>query len=299
MKRAIVTDSTFYLPKEFIEENNIISIPLSINFEDESFSEMGDIVKLNERIFTKIDHLKVLPKSSQPTTYAFVEQLEALINDGVNEIIIFCVSSKLSGTYQGAILASKTIMEQFKDIKIKVVDTLLAAQASGIVIQEYFRITNNIKRNLSFKEIDMIVDFYKINAQVYLFVDNLNYLVYGGRVNSKIATIGDLFGVKPILKLVDGELIEFDKVLSTKKALKLLSKKALDEINMSEQEYYFITTHVLAKGNATKLNSYVNRKGNCNISNGYINQLGPVISIHVGVGAIGVVWAPLFGEINE
>ena len=53
-------------------------------------------------------------------------------------------------------------------------------------------------------------------------VDTLEYLKRGGRISSTAAFAGDLLGIKPVLRIKDGEIVILGKARGSKKSNNLL-----------------------------------------------------------------------------
>jgi len=94
-KIAVIIDSTCYLSKDYIEVNNIEVVSLNVIIEGVSHREV-DLV--NETVF---DSLKANKKvtTAQVAPGLFVDVFNKLINEGVKDILVFPVSSGISGTY--------------------------------------------------------------------------------------------------------------------------------------------------------------------------------------------------------
>ncbi len=94
-KIAVIIDSTCYLSKDYIEVNNIEVVSLNVIIEGVSHREV-DLV--NETVF---DSLKANKKvtTAQVAPGLFVDVFNKLIKEGVKDILVFPVSSGISGTY--------------------------------------------------------------------------------------------------------------------------------------------------------------------------------------------------------
>src|SRR4051812_411560 len=101
MKTAVVTDSTAYIPRELREKLNIHMIPLNVIFADEAYQEE---VELGASNFYKEVKTRELPTTSQPPIGKFVELYERLTRE-YDAVISIHLSSGISGTYQGAVVA--------------------------------------------------------------------------------------------------------------------------------------------------------------------------------------------------
>src|SRR5690606_550594 len=116
-KIKIVTDSTAYIDKSFIEANNIDIVPLSVNFEG-SVEDEG-LPGSFDSFFEKLSRSSDFPTTSQPSIGTFTEVFSKAIKDGY-EIIAITISSKLSGTFNSANAAASIVDSS----KISVIDSL-------------------------------------------------------------------------------------------------------------------------------------------------------------------------------
>ena len=94
-------------------------------FNDE---EQDAVFQIDDRqLFEKIDRLGKLPTTSAPSTGKWAEAFKDAFNDGADEVICFCVSAAVSGTYGSAIAAVEFVPGR----TITVVDTQSLAIAHG------------------------------------------------------------------------------------------------------------------------------------------------------------------------
>lgn len=289
MKRAIVVDSTIYLEENIRKEYEIFTIPLTINFPEKSYIEEGNLEELNTEIFTQIEKEKLIPKTSQPSPAIIEQYLDDIIDDGYEEIIIFTISSKLSGTYQGISNVAKSL--ETEKIKIKVIDTYFSGQASSLFLLEMLRIEKENGKSMSFDQLEDLAKYYRKNINVFIIVDNLNHFVYGGRVDKNVAAIANLVGIKPILTFKEGEIVEYKKVRSTKRAVKEITAIFDEQLKTSASNLYLCPTHVKNYRLANEI--YEKLVVNCKEQIIYTNllELGPVVSMHMGPGSVGIIWA--------
>ena len=118
----LIVDSTAYIPKNFINENDIQVIPLHVHYMDQEFEE--GLPGSFDSFFESFTKTKLFPKTSQPSPESFINAYNKVIDEG-NEAIVFTISSSLSGTFSVANLAK----ENCKDPeKITVLDSLSTGQ---------------------------------------------------------------------------------------------------------------------------------------------------------------------------
>ncbi|MBE3143835.1 MAG: DegV family protein, partial [Planctomycetes bacterium] len=92
-KIAIVTDTDSSLPVDLAEKYAIQQVPITIHFEDSSYTSGVDID--DRLLFEIIDRQKKLPTTSAPPPSAFASAYETAFKDGVDSIVCICVSSKI------------------------------------------------------------------------------------------------------------------------------------------------------------------------------------------------------------
>jgi len=273
-------------PEQAIEIN-AIHVPLSVNFDDISYKEVfGD--NKSAEIMAKIESEKVVPTTSQPSPQDFIDEFSRQIKLGYERLIVLTISSKLSGTYQGAISAAELFIEDNPSIIIDVFDSLSGAQVSS---QQAFEIEKVIRErgSISNEEIQKIIDWYTANTRLFLALDTLDNLIYGGRIGKASGMVGSFLGFKPILELVNGELEPLAKPRSKKKAMyKLLETFNEDLKKSSFDKFKFLTLFIDDESGVNMLKKEIIEKyPNVVYEDG--GMVGPILGVHVGPGTTGVV----------
>lgn len=269
-KIKIVTDSTSYITKEFAENENIAVVALNYVFDGVSYKEgfKGEF----DQFFEKLGSTKFFPTTSQPSAGEFVEVFENALIDN-DEIIAILLSSKLSGTYNSAMLA-KNILE---NKSITIIDTETSASNLRYLIEDAIELVKDGKSSV---EIRAFIDEKKHSMQVYLTADTLEYLSRGGRLSSLQSTVGNLLNIKPVLQLKDGELSLLEKVRGKNKALAAMIDKIPEDVSK------IAICHTVNIDEALKIKNNLEEKfPNALIT---IDELGPVIGAHLGPKAIGI-----------
>ncbi len=267
----IITDSTAYIPKEYIEQNNIYMVPLRVLLGNEEFEE-GYPESYHE-FFEKFSHSKIFPKTSQPCLTQFVDIYNAIIDNG-DEGIVFTISSTLSGTNSVANLARLQCKEPEK---ITVIDSQNCCQTTWGLIMESL---DMIKNGLSREEIVEKLSTLQIESQVCFVPDSLEYLKRGGRIGKVSAKLGELLQIKPLLSFKQGKLSCPKKVIGINKAvselISLIPKniKRLFIIHIANSKFFELLKSKL--------------KGKFNVPT-YEGEVGPVVASHIGP-AIGVCY---------
>lgn len=269
-KIKIITDSTAYIRKEYIDKENIEIVPLNYVFGDESGKE-GFPGEFDE-FFKKLETTKLFPTTSQPAAGEFLDVFNKSLEDN-DEIIAILLSSKISGTYNSAVLA-KSMLE---DKKITIIDSQTAASNLRFLVEDAIEMVKDGKTS---KEIEEHINSKKMNMHVYLTTETLEYLSRGGRLSSIQSTIGNLLNIKPIIELQNGELNLLEKLRGKNKAIKVIIDKVPDNVQRIG------ICNILNIEDAEKLKASLKEKfPNATIS---IDELGPVVGSHLGPKTIGI-----------
>jgi DegV family protein with EDD domain len=190
----IVIDSTGYLDKHFIEENNIDVVPLKVRLGEKEYTEGEDLSV--EDFYRLLRETVELPKTSQPSVQNFIDVYKQALEQGYSVISIL-LSEKISGTINAARMA----IDSLKTDKIKIIDSM-STTFSIKYLTEYA--AKLIKEGSDFEST------YKSTKEIvnrfhnrFIFND-IKYVVEGGRLNKAEGLIGSLLNIKPILSFTDG-----------------------------------------------------------------------------------------------
>lgn len=270
-KIKIVTDSTSYIRKEYLEKEDVTIVPLNYVFDEESMKEghPGEF----EDFYTKLESTKLFPTTSQPPTGEFINAFNSAFNEGYEEIIAILLSSKISGTYNSAVLA-KNMLE---DKSITIIDSQTSASNLRFLVEDA---VNMAKDGIESKDIVDHINRKKMNMKIYLTTETLEYLSRGGRLSSIQSTVGNLLNIKPIIELRDGELNLLEKTRGKNKAISSIISKipsSVEKIGIC---------NILSIKEAKKVEITLKEKfPHATIS---IDELGPVIGSHLGPKTLGV-----------
>ncbi len=273
-KIKIITDSTAYINKEYAEEEKVTIVQLNYVFGEETGKEPfpGEFYDFYERL----SKTKLFPSTSQPSTGEFVNAYNEAFQEGYDEIIVVVLSSKISGTYNSAILA-KNILE---DRKITIIDSLSSASNLRFLVEDS---VDMVKKGSTSKEIEIYLNNKKMNMDVYLTTESLEYLSRGGRLSTIQSKVGNLLNIKPIIQLKDGKLELLEKLRGKNKALQSIMSKVPEDVEKIG------ICHILNYDLAEKLK--IQLENNFPQAIITIDELGPVIGSHLGPGAIGLCFS--------
>ena len=276
MKTRIIVDSTADLAPETKKRVHIV--PLTVRFDTEEY--IDGITIDHNTFYEKLIESDVLPSTSQATPDAFMKEFDKAKEAGEAAVVI-TIASKLSGTYQSAVLASG----DYENIYI--VESGSAAIGSGILTEVALKLLDEGK---SAEEIAQALEAEKKKIVVVALVDTLEYLKKGGRISKTVAFAGGVLNIKPVISLVDGEINMLGKARGSKMGNNLLVEE-IDKAGGADFSkpvllgYTGISNALLLK--------YI--KDSQHIWEGNIEEMryttiGSVIGTHVGPGAIAVAF---------
>ncbi|WP_280769029.1 DegV family protein [Salipaludibacillus daqingensis] len=274
----IVTDSTADIPFDLQQELDISVVPLKVHFGEETFED-GVNLTSNE-FYEKLGGADSIPTTSQPTPHQFETEYRQLFeaNDSP-DIISIHLSSKLSGTFQSAYIASQTLGD---DIPVTVVDSKRASYAIGIIVVEVATMAKaGATKEDCLKRVDELLE----DTTVFFMVDTLEYLEKNGRIGKASAVLGSLLKIKPILSLTEeGEVFPFEKVRGQKKAIHRMIQEF--ENRYGKDDIHVGISHAKAESEAKSLMTQMN--DHFTVKKEVLTNIGPVIGTHVGPGTIAV-----------
>ena len=210
----IIVDSTADLTPQVRER--VVVVPLTIHFGDEEFVDGVDIT--GKEFYEKLVTSKVMPSTSQASPYAFSAAFGQAVADG-DDVVAILVSSKLSGTYQSAVIAA----EDYSG-KVHVVDSRNIALGAAILTEHALRLAD---AGYSAEQIAFLLEQARERVRLMAVVDTLEYLQRGGRLSKTAAIAGGILAIKPIIALVDGEIKVLAKGRGNRQANQLMNQEVL------------------------------------------------------------------------
>ncbi len=208
MKTRIIVDSTADLMPEIKERVEVV--PLRLYFGED---EYVDGVTIDHKTFyEKLIESDALPTTSQATPAMFLKEFEKVEKAG-EAAVVLTVASKLSGTYQSAMIAAS----EFENIYV--VDTTSVAMGSSILVELALKLMDEGR---DAEEIAQILEEEKKKIVVVALLDTLEYLKKGGRISKTVAFAGGVLNIKPVVSVIDGEINMLGKARGSKMGNNLL-----------------------------------------------------------------------------
>ena len=276
MKTRIIVDSTTDLLPHLKEQVQVV--PLTVLLGEEQYI---DGVTIDHKTFyEKLVESDVLPSTSQATPAAFGTEMKKAQDAGA-EAVVITISSKLSGTYQSAVIAAQDYPNVF------VVDSGTGAIGGGILTERALQLA---QEGRSARDIAAILEEEKKKIRIVALVDTLEYLKKGGRISKTVAFAGTMLNIKPVLSIVDGEINMLGKARGSRQGNNLLVQEiekagGVDFSRPVLLGYTGLSDALLRK--YIEDSRHIWQEG---LSNVRYTLIGSVIGTHAGPGAVAVAF---------
>lgn len=270
----IITDSASDLELDKALKDNIIVLPMTIQFGETTYQDKIDLSA--EDFYNKLIECDTLPTTSQINPYSFEEVFTEITENGDSAVVIL-MSSDLSGTYQSAVLAAQNF------------DNIYVVDSRSVTVGEQCLISLALTLRdlgLDASQIAEELEKQKNNIVVLALLDTLEYLKKGGRISATAALAGGLLSIKPVVTLSDGKVAILGKARGSKNGNNML----MDEINKNGgvdfNKPIFLGYSGLSR---TLLDKYIEDSKYLwvgNTGNLPVIRIGSTIGTHVGPGTI-------------
>ena len=207
----IIVDSSTDVSEKYREK--IQFVPLTVRFGDKEYLDGVELSK--HQFYEMLVESDVLPTTSQATPAAFADCFEAIASAGDSAVVI-TLSSKLSGTYQSAVLAA----EEYPNIYV--VDSQSVAIGTGVLAQYAVELA---QQGMDAEEIAQVLTQQREKVCVVALLDTLEYLKKGGRISKTVAFAGGVLNIKPVVTIQDGAVALIGKARGSRNGNNLLVEK--------------------------------------------------------------------------
>jgi DegV family protein with EDD domain len=278
-KVAIVTDSTAYIPKEYVDKYSISVVPQILIWGEQTFEDGVDIQP--DEFYRRLASAKVMPTSSQVPVTHIKQTFSTLLDQGYSVLGIF-ISAKLSGTLQSAMQARDTLPGGKE--KIEIVDSQSATMAMGFQALAAARAAAD---GASLAECKALVENVRSHTGVYFVVDTLEFLHRGGRIGGAQRLLGTALNLKPILAVQDGRVDAIERIRTKRRAMERLVE-ILVEHCAGKPAVRLAGLDANSPYEAKEL--LESASGQLNVIEKVFATLSPVVGTHTGPGTIGLAY---------
>ena len=281
MKRiAVVTDSSAYIPSSALEGLRVSVIPVWLLWDEDRLRDGVDIDPA--AFYHRLETSKTIPTSSQPSVGEFVAFYRQVAAEA-DAIVSVLVSSELSGT----IASAQAARVQLPQLDIRIVDSRSSSMGLGLSVLAAARAA---AAGAGVDEVVAAAEEMRDRVHLLFVVDTLEFLHRGGRISGAKRVLGTVLQIKPILHIQDGRIVSLTQARTKRKALHLILDLAEERLGgKAMAEAVIVDINSPESGDAVA-ERVAERFAPSAL---YRSEVSPVVGMHVGPGAIGLVF---YGE---
>jgi DegV family protein with EDD domain len=276
-KIILLTESGSDMPENLVKLHNIQVVPMHVIMGDKSYAD-GSIAVTE--VYDYYQRTKKVPSTSATNPEEYEELYKKVTEENPGCIIVHVgYSSKPSCSYQNSIIASEGMENVYHADALNVTGGLAAIVLKAAQL---------IEKHPDIQPNDLVksIESYATKAKVSFIPGDLVYLRAGGRVSNAAYLGGTLLQLKPLIEIVNGELVSTRKYRG--KIGNIVEKYMKEYINkypMDKEQIYLIYSLGLEDNIKQRMEQIAKEEGFKTIV--WI-QAGCMISSHSGPGAIGI-----------
>jgi DegV family protein with EDD domain len=185
-------------------------VPIYLRFGDKTYRDGVDIK--SEEFYSKLESSPVHPATSQPNPEDFTGVYKEYC-ENIDGIVSIHISSRISGTFNSARMAQKTLKSQ---CPIEVIDSKYNSAGLGLVVIAAARLAQT---GASVAEVVKEANRAVNQVRMFGMFETMKYLARSGRVNKTIAAASRILHVMPLLTFNDGEIVRAGLVRTINKGI--------------------------------------------------------------------------------
>ena len=271
----LITDGSCDLSKEIIESSKVEIVDVKVSFGDKSYSTRTDI-NIPE-FYEMMKGYKELPKTSCPSPNQFLDAFDC----EEDNIIVLCLTSKLSGIYNSAVLAKNMYEEENGSKKrIEIIDSTTGSIGQALLVS---KVANMIDEDKDMDEILNTIEKLKHEVVFYGALHTLENAIKGGRINALAGKIIGALNLKAIVHINDGLVKPIDKARGDKNSI----NKVIDYI---KNNVHKTSGTKLAIGHANCLDKAMKIKEVLedyhDFKEVHVMEVGPSMGVYTSEGAV-------------
>ena len=277
MNIKILSDSTCDLSNEILEKYNITMVPLSIVKNGTPYTDGIDITP--DDIFAHVAAGGDLCSTAAINVGEYEQQFSkySAQYDGVIHINI---SSEFSSCHQNACLAAADFDN------VRVVDSRNLSTGQGLIVLKACELAKECQSLDALKE---ELDAFTSKVEASFLLDQLTYMVKGGRCSAVAALGANLLGLKPCIEVKDGKMSVVKKYRGNySKCLSTYVKDRLENRDDLDKATLFVTRTPVPDICLDAVKSAVDTYADFETI--YWTEAGCTVSCHCGPGTLGVLF---------
>ncbi len=272
MSVVVVSDSSSGLQPDELKQWNIREAPLHVLVDGMDLRDGIDDIP-----YDIYNRPQVTTAGATPAELVETYR-QALTDSGGDGVVAVHLSAALSSTYSAAVTAAREFGPS-----VRVVNSRSAAMGVGFVATAAARCAAS---GGDVEAVEAAARSALNRAHVFLVVHRLDNLRRSGRMSTTASWLGTALSLKPLLCLdVDGRLVLDQRIRTVTKAHAAMVERVADVVGSNTADV--VVHHVDNHDDADELGAALTQRLP-QISSLTVADMGPVLSVHVGAGAVGV-----------
>lgn len=273
MSVIVVTDSSSRLAPDDLKQNDIRQVPLHVLVDGTDLRDGVDAVPYDIH-----DHAHVTTAGATPAELVDTYR-QALHDSGGDGVVAVHISAALSSTVGSAVQAAREFGPA-----VRVVNSRSAAMGVGFVALAAAR---SAATGADLDAVEAAARAAMPRGHAFIVVHRLDNLRRSGRIGTTASWLGTALALKPLLCLdVDGRLVLSQRIRTVSKAHAAMVDQIAELIGdrRAAVAVHHVDNHDAADQIGAALTSRLPQVESLTVA-----DMGPVLSIHLGGGAVGVV----------
>ena len=277
MNIRITSDSTCDLTAQQLAAHNIATCPLVVNKGGEAFRDGVDIHP--DDIYAHVAAGGELCSTTAGSVGEYQELFEKYAKD-FDAVVHISLGSGFSSSYQNACLAAS----EFDNVVA--IDSCNLSTGQGLVVLKACELANSIS---SMEEMKRILDEFTPKVEASFLLDQLGYMVKGGRCSTVAALGANLLNLKPCIEVKGGKMSVVKKYRGVyAKSLASYVKDRLANRDDLDRKTLFVTNTPVSDDCMQAVKDSV--EAYADFEEIFWTKAGCTISCHCGPGTLGVLF---------
>lgn len=271
----LITDGSCDLSPEIIEKGKVEIVDVMVSFDDKSYSTRTDITI--PQFYEMMRDYKELPKTSCPSPNQFLDAFDC----EEDNIIVLCLTSKLSGIYNSAVLAKNMYEEEYGNKKrIEIIDSTTGSIGQALLVS---KVADMINEDKDMDEIINTIEKLKNELVFYGALHTLENAIKGGRINAIAGKIIGALNLKAIIHIADGLVKPIDKARGDKNSINKVIDYIKDNMDKTSKTKLAIG-HANCPEKALKIKEVLENYHK--FEEVHIMEVGPSMGVYTSEGAV-------------
>lgn len=227
----IIVDSSADMTTDMKEKYQPVYVPFRMLLDDREYVDDSNLDV--DGFVTDFTNSKNAPKSSCPSPADYLAAME-----GADEYYIVCLSKKLSGAHNSAMLAKKMFEDEKRPGKVAVIDSKSASCGETLLAAKIHELKEEGKSfDAVVKEVTKLADHMK----TYFVLESFANLIKNGRIPKWKGIVAATLHIIPIMGADDGDIKVVEKLRNLEKVYRRLIEILREGIKASKRKMVFIS----------------------------------------------------------